>query len=319
VVNRVRVNAQLIDGATEALIWAARYDRQLDNIFQVQDEIREAIVRSVAPETMGAESRRSQALKFDDLMVWEQVLRARWHMNKLSRPDNEMADKILAGAIETTPQFAPAQSTRAICLLSNVLHAWTDSIAGTIAAAHDAAKTAVSLDAGDANALSAMGITCLFARKHDSALAYLNRAVSLNPNLAAAYGYLAAVHGSMGNSAAAAAAADKAIRISPLDFAKPVWLAGKGIGAYINERYDEVIGICQDVLREYPNFGSALRQMAAAYAMQGDMTRAAQAMDQLLQRMPGLTVSKVCQIVPVMAPDAQERWLDGLRKAGLPE
>ena len=315
----VRVTAQLIDGATEAHLWAARYDRQLDSIFQVQDEIREAIVTSVAPEAMGAESRRSQALKFDDLTVWEQVLRARWHMNKLSRPDNLLADTILAGAIDAAPQYAPAQSTRAICLLSNVLHAWTESISETIAAAHGAARIAVSLDAGDANALSAMGITCLFARKHDTALEYLNRAVRLNPNLAAAYGYLAAVHGAMGDSAAASAAADKAIRISPLDFAKPIWLAGKGIGAYINGCYDEVISICQEVLREHPSFGSALRQMAAAYAMQGDMTRAAQAMDQLLQRMPGLTVSKVRQIVPVMASDAQERFLDGLRKAGLPE
>src|SRR5262245_44907740 len=92
--NNVRVTAQLIDGTTEAHIWAARYDRKLDNIFQVQDEIREAIVTSVAPETLGAESRRSQAMRLDDLNVWEQVLRARWHVNRVTRPDNEAAEKI---------------------------------------------------------------------------------------------------------------------------------------------------------------------------------------------------------------------------------
>jgi TolB-like protein/Flp pilus assembly protein TadD len=317
--NNVRVTAQLIDGATEAHIWAARYDRQLDNIFQVQDEIRESIVTSVAPETMGAESRRSQAMSFDDLNVWEQVLRARWHVNKLTKLDNESAERILAAAIVRAPRFAPAHSTRAACLLSNVLHAWTESIAATIAAAHDSARIAVSLDAGDANALAAMGIASLFARKHEHALEYLNRAIRLNPNLAAAHGYLAAVHGSMGNSEAASAAAERAIRISPLDPARPLWFAGKGIGAFINGRYDDVIAICQEVLREHPNFGSALRQLAAAYAMKGDMTHAALAMDQLLQRMPALTVTKVRQIVPVMDTGAQERWLDGLRKAGLPE
>jgi adenylate cyclase len=177
----------------------------------------------------------------------------------------------------------------------------------------------VSLDAGDANALAAMGLTCLFARKHDHSLEYLTRAVRLNPNLAVAHGYLAAVHGAMGNSDAAAAAADKAVRISPLDSARPLWLAGKGLGFYINGRYDEVIAICQEVLREFPNFGSALRQMAAAYAMLGDAARAEQTMSVLLQKMPGLTVAKVRQIVPVMDAAAQERWLDGLRKAGLPE
>jgi len=317
--NRIRVTAQLIDGTTEAHLWASRYDRNLDDIFQVQDEITQAIVRSVAPETLGAETRRSQAMKLDDLNVWEQVLRARWHINLLTKSDNESAEKILAGAIEAAPGFAPAHSARVICLLSGVLHAWTESIAATIAAAHDAAKTAVSLDGNDANALAGLGITCLFARKHEFALDYLNRAIGLNPNLATAHGYLAAVHGSMGNAAAAAAAADKAIKISPLDSAKPLWLAGKGIGAYINERYDEAIGICLDVLREYPNFGSALRQLAASYAMIGDKPRAEQAMSQLLHRMPGLTIAKVRQIVPVMAADAQERWLEGLRRAGLPE
>ena len=317
--NNVRVTAQLIDGTTEAHIWAARYDRQLDNIFQVQDEIRESIVTSVAPETLGAESRRSQAMRLDDLSVWEQVLRARWHVNKLTKQDNESAEKILAGVIEEAPRFAPAHSALAILLLSNVLHTWTASIAATISAALDAAKIAVSLDTGDANALAGLGIASLFMRKHELALEYLNRAVRLNPNLATAHGYLAVVHGCMGNSAATSAAADKAIRISPLDSAKPLWLAGKGIGAFINEQYDEVIAICQEALRDYPNFGPAHRQMAAAYAMQGDMARAGQAMDQLLQRMPGLTVAKVRQIVPVMAPDAQERWLNGLRKAGLPE
>ena len=186
-------------------------------------------------------------------------------------------------------------------------------------AAHDAASVAVSLEAGDANALAGLGITSLFMHKHELALEYLNRAIKLNPNLATAHGYLAVVYGCMGNSAATLAAADKAIRISPLDSARPLWLAGRGIGAFINERYDEVIAICQEALRDYPNFGPAHRQMAAAYAMLGDMTRAGQSMDQLLQRMPGLTVAKVRQIVPVMAPDAQERWLDGLRKAGLPE
>ena len=216
--NNVRVTAQLIDGTTEAHIWAARYDRQLDNIFQVQDEIREAIVTSVAPETLGAESRRSQAMSFDDLSVWEQVLRARWHVNKLTKQDNETAERILAGVIDTAPRFAPAHSTLAILLLSNVLHAWTESIAATIVAAHDAARIAVSLDAGDANALAAMGLASLFARKHEHALEYLNRAIGLNPNLATAHGYLAAVHGSMGNSAATSAAADRGDPHQPAGF-----------------------------------------------------------------------------------------------------
>ncbi len=317
--NRVRVTARLIDGLTEANLWAGQYDRDLDSIFQVQDEITEAIVTSVAPETLGAESRRSQAKQLDDLSVWEQVLRARWHLNKLTKQDNQAGEKILAGAIEAGPRFAPAHSTLAICRLSNVLHAWSDAIGPTIAAAEDAARTAASLDAGDANALAAWGISCLFAREHENALKRLDRAIRLNPNLAAAHGYLAAVHGCMGNSAAAAAAADKAAKISPLDSAKPLWLAGKGIGAYINGRYEEVVDICHEVLRENPNAGSALRQLAASCAMLGRMQQADEALQQLLCCMPGLTVSKVRDIVPVMAADAQERWLEGLRKAGLPD
>ena len=101
-------------------------------------------------------------------------------------------------------------------------------------------RIAVSLDASDANALAGMGIVSLFVRRRRR-LEYLNRAIGLNPNLATAHGYLAAVHGSMGNSAAASAAAE-AIHSSPLDSTKPLWLAGKGIGALINERYERNVG-----------------------------------------------------------------------------
>ena len=140
----------------------------------------------------------------------------------------------------------------------------------------------------------------------------------LNPNLANAYGLMAAWYGLCGDYEKSCEAADKALEISPLDSSRPLWLAGRGIAAYIHGDYEGVIETAQRLLRDHPGFAAALRQLAASFAMLGRDDEAKAATKKLLERMPGLTVSKVRHIVPVRDPDAHERWLEGLRKAGLP-
>jgi adenylate cyclase len=317
--NRVRVTAQLIDGETGAHLWAAKYDRDLDDIFAVQDEITQAIVSAVAPETLGAELKRSQSKNAVNLNAWEKVLRARWHLSKLTREDNDIARRWLGEAVEAAPDLADAYSVLALCELHGMLHLWrTDTIAA-IAAGTEAARRAVALDDNDANAHAMLGMAETFGRNYDDASRHLERAIGLNPNLANAHGVLAAVHGLSRDYASAKASADRAIALSPRDPSKTFWLGGLGIGAYIVEQYEDCLAISRQVQKEHPGYASAMRQETAALAMLGRMDEASAALERLLQRMPGLTVSQVRHMVPIRYPDDHERWLDGLRRAGLPE
>jgi adenylate cyclase len=164
-----------------------------------------------------------------------------------------------------------------------------------------------------------LGMAESFSRNFDDAFRHLSRAIDLNPNLAFRHGNFAAYHGVSGNYEQARLAARRAVELSPRDPLKAFWMAGMGIGAFVAEAYEDCVTIARDTLREHPGFASLMRQEAAALGMLDRQEEAATSIARLLQRMPGLTITQVRQIVPVRYPDDQERWLDGLRRAGLPE
>ena len=196
--NRVRVSVQLIDATIDKHIWAERYDRDLDDIFAVQDEITESIVSAVAPETQHAEMVSAYRKDAMDLTSWERVMRARWHLDKFTREDTESAEALLTQAIESAPLMAQAHSTLAVCHVYKMLNAWCDDPVAEIVAAGEAGRRAVALDANDADALAVMGLAALMAREFDDCIDFLNRAVARNPNLANAYGFMATAYGCMG-------------------------------------------------------------------------------------------------------------------------
>lgn len=317
--DRIRVTAQLIDGDSGTHIWAERFDRNLDDIFLVQDEITRAIVTAVAPRTMTAEVDRARSKTTGHLTSWERVMRARWHINKLTKADNKIAHALLDEAVASSPDLAEAYATQAECLINDVLHIWRDDADTAIMEALDAARRSISLDPQDASGLTVLGSVLMWARQFEEAHEYLLRALRLNPNLANAHGLMAAWHGLNGNYEQSCEAADKALEISPLDSFRPLWLAGRGIAAYIHGEYELVIGIAQRLLREHPGHASAFRQLAASYAMLGHNEEARETIDRLLELMPTTTISRVRHIVPIRDPEAHERWLEGLRRAGLPE
>lgn len=314
---RVRVTAQLIDGETGVHVWAARYDRELDDIFAVQDEITRSIVTAVAPEALGAELKRSQQKNSGNLNAWEKVMRSRWHLARLSRKDNTKAREWVVKAIEEADHLSDAFSTLALCELQAVLNFWTDDPETSVAAASEAARQAVALDGNDANAHSMLGMAELYSRNFDDAMRHLERAIRLNPNLANAYGILAAVHGLSGEYGAARASSEQALALSPHDPSKSFWLAGVAIGAYLAGEYEDCLAICRAVLKEHPGHGPHMRGEAAALAMLGRTGEASIALERCLEHMPGLTISQVRRIVPIRYRDDEERWLEGLSRAGL--
>ncbi|MCE8510332.1 hypothetical protein KBY28_17905 [Ruegeria pomeroyi] len=145
------------------------------------------------------------------------------------------------------------------------------------------------------------------------------RAIRLNPNLAVGYGNCAALYGVSGQYPEARAAYERAAALSPRDPLKPFWRGGFGIGAYVAADFETCLHNAQAGLKETPAYASLMRQEAAALAMLGRQEEARASVARLVEKMPGLTVTRVRAIVPVRNEADWELWLEGLRRAGLPE
>ena len=317
--DRVRITGQLIDAIRDRHVWAERYDRELDDIFAVQDEITENIVASVAPEFLSAEMERTVGKRGSNLDAWERVMQARWHIGMYTKEANETGRQLLLEAIALDPKFAQAYSELSVTHGFDVLYGWSENASQSSAAAASAAQQAVSLDGSDALAHAVLGLVLTLDRKHDDAIDILKGSIRLNPNMAAAHGYLGVVYGLVGDYKAAVEAVDRAMRLSPRDYNRAIWLAGKAMAAFGACHYEEVAELAGRILREYPRFPSAYRLRAASLALQGHENEARGDIDELLRLLPGLTVSQVRAQVPIKDPGTMERWLDGLQKAGLPE
>ena len=316
--SRVRVTCQLIGVVTGTHIWAEHYDRDLDNLFMIQDEITGSIVASIAPQLLSAEIRRAVTKRESDLDAWDRLVKARWYLGKYTRDANIAAQDLLAEVIAREPGNAQAYSTLALVHMSALIWSWSDA-GDAIANAAQSAQRALTLDGTDAAAHVVLGLTLAFARRYDDAIESIARALALNPNLADAHGCLAVVHGMCGNYAPCVASVERACRLSPYDTGRALWLAGKGIGAFIAGLYDEVVINAGLILSEFPAYATAYRQRAAALAALGRLDDARKDMAVLLQLLPGLSISQVRVRVPLKDPEAIDRWLSALRLAGLPE
>ena len=317
--NRIRVTAQLTDAETGGHVWAERYDRGLEDIFRVQDEITESITGSMTPEFLSAERERAKRRDERSLTTWDIFMRANWHCHQNTKEGTSEARRLLNNAIEIDPLDSNLFASLAWTHLIDMLYGWAPSPATSQAEALEAAQQAVSLDNGDATAHAQLGAVKLLAKQTDDAVRALERAIKLNPNLAFAHGWLGAAHAFAGRYEPAVESIRHAVHLSPRDPYKPYWLSSQMIAAFYLEKYDEAIGLCLEVLDETPNFPSAYRGLTACYSLLGREAEAKAALADLLRVAPQLTIAQTRAGLPITNPVVQERYLDGLRRAGLPE
>ena len=314
---RVRITAQLIEAPTGHHVWAERYDRDLEDIFAVQDEITESIVTSIGPEFLSAEMQRAQRRDVRSLDAWDCVMRAAYHHSRYSKEDSTEAQRLLQKAIELDPLNAGGFCLLAFTHLMQVQFGWSESVDRSIQEAAEAAKKAVAIDDRDAWAHTALGLVDLISRRYDDAIGRLKRAIDLNPSLANAYGALGQALALAGEYDAAVEQINKAIRLSPRDPFLVYWFGHLGLAAFTEERYDEAYEWGKKSVQENPNFPGGHRLMASSCGQLGRAKEAQAALKELLLLMPGMTIDDVRKQVPFKDPSDMERYLDGLRKAGL--
>ena len=315
--NRVRVTAQLIETASGHHVWAERYDRDIDDIFALQDDITENIVSTVGSEFLSAEMRRAQRADPQQLSAWHCLMRAGWHHARYTKADVIEAQRLLHQAIDLDPASAQSYCLLAFTHLMQAQFGWSESTDNPIEQASIAARRAVDLDDRDAWAHTAMGLVDLIAYRHDQAIARFERATDLNPSLAHAHAALGQALTLAGDPERADAPIRRAIRLSPRDPFIVYWYAHLGLAAFVAEHYEEAIDWAGKTIQQNPNFPGAYRLLASSFAHLGRQAEARQALEQLLRLMPGMKAIDVRRQVPFKHTAVMERYLDGLRKAGL--
>jgi TolB-like protein/Tfp pilus assembly protein PilF len=316
---KVRITAQLIDAPTGFHVWAERYDRDLEDIFAVQDEITHNIVRSVGPEFLSAEMKRAQRKDVRNLDVWDCIMRASSHHGRYTKKDTTEAQRLLHKAIELDPMSPEASCLLAFTHLMQVQFGWSESTAKSIKEAEKAAQSAVAIDDRDAWAHTALGLVDLISKRYDDATGRLEKAIDLNPNLANAYGALGQAQALAGEYEAAVTHINKAIRLSPHDPFAPYWFGHLGVAAFADEHYEDARYWGRKTIQQNPMFPGGHRLMAASCGQLGRTQEAANELKELLLLMPGMTADDVRKQVPFKRSNDMERYIDGLRKAGLKE
>ena len=317
--NRVRITAQLIEAATGHHLWADRYDRDLADVFAVQDEISRSITGAIAPGIIAAEIQQAQRKDPDQLDAWDRIVRAHWHVRRFTREDLAEARRLLTEAMALDPANSMAYADLAFARHFEAVFGWGDGPVESHKRHGEAARKAVAIDDSDATAHTALAIFELFSGRHEEARRRLQRALDLNPNSEFARGYLGVSYGFGGNYEAASPHLEEAIRLSPRGLLVVIWHVCKGWATLLAERYEEAVEFAGHAREANPEFPDIYAVLASAYGHLGNTEAARGELDQLLLRMPGLTLSDERLLRPFARTADRERFLDGLRKAGLPE
>jgi adenylate cyclase len=315
--NRVRITAQLIDAATGNHIWADRYDGDLSDIFALQDEITHKVVAAIEPKLLEAEAVRSQNRSPEDLGAWDMVMHANSLFWRLNKPDGEAAIAILRRAVTQYPDYGPAHSMLAFILLISGRLAWTSAeLEAQVPEAQKLAAKAMSLDSSDPWAHLALGFVAYTKRSTDEAVEEFTRALDLNPNFAAAHGYLALALALADRSKEAITHGEQAIRMSPHDPQTGLFNVALAAAHYLQGRFNEAVVFGRKAVQLSPQLSGAYRIYVASLAQAGQIDEAHEALQRLKELQPAISIAWIERYVPYTA-SAMAKFIDGMRKAGL--
>ena len=317
--NRVRITGQLIDATSGHHVWAERYDRALEDIFGVQDEITHSIIGAIAPGILAAEIQRTQGKDAAALGQWERVMRAHWHVRRMTREDCLEAICLIEEVLQRDPNNAMALSDLAYNWHFGSIFGWTgESPQVAMQKMGEAARRAVAADDRDAMAQTALGLYELFSNQHDDAIRRINRAIELDPNSSFARGNLGVAYNFGGEPERAIVALQEAMRLSPRDYLMVIWHTCNAWSHLHAERFVESMDSAKQAIDFNPSFPDSHGTLAASAAHLGRMAEAHAGLAGFVRLLPGLSLSDPRLIRPFRRPADRERFLAGLRKAGLP-
>jgi adenylate cyclase len=315
--NRVRIAAQLIDTASGNHVWAERYDRELAEIFAVQDEITERVVSAIEPELYAAEHFRSRRKPPESLDAWECVIRALSYSSQGTHAGMTEAEALCRRAITIAPGYSQAHSLLAWVVIRRT--SWSGDVRTVLAEATNEAQTALGLDERDPWAHLTHGVVLWRMRRHGEAERAFRRALESNPNFALAHAFLGLPLAGVGAHQEALDSAKQALRLSPKDPLVFNFAArAMAVAYFAAENYSDGVVWARAAIERHPDLVFPRYLLIAAAAMQGDIEAAAAALAALLRLQPEFSLAWASANT-AFAGEMLDHVLEGLRRAGVPE
>jgi adenylate cyclase len=318
--NKVRITGQLIDAATGAHLWADRSDGTLEDIFDLQDKVTTGIVGALVPKLERAEIDRAKRKPTESLDAYDYYLRGVASAIPYTLEGDNEALRLFYRAIELDPDFAVAYGWAAWIFVNRKTNGWMTDRAREIAETSRLGRCAVELGNDDAAALCWGGFALAYvAHELDDGVAFLDRALVLNPNLAAAWYVSAWLRVYLGAPHEAIERFANAMRLSPLDPFIFRMHAGIAYAHFFAGNYDEASNWAKRAARARPKWLTAVRGAAASHALAGQLDEARRFMARMREIDPTLCISNLEDLLPLRRAEDIAMWAAALRKAGLPE
>ena len=317
---RVRIAGQLIDASTGATLWADRFEGEMQDVFDLQDQVTARVVGAIAPRLEQAEIERSQRKPTDSLDAYDYYLRGLAGVHLWTEEANKEALAHFYRAMEVDPNFASAYGMAARCYTQRKAFGWDTNRDFDMAESRRLARQVTELGRDDALSLCTAGYALAYiAGEWADGDAMIDRALALNPNLAWAWLFSGQVKVWTGEPEAAIDRAARAMRLSPHDPHMFSMQSATANAHFIAGRFDEALRWAETATRLQPNAHTPVAMTAAAATLLGEPEKARKAMLRLLQMEPGLRVSNLGDKFPFQLAEDFARIVDALRGAGLPE
>ena len=316
---RLRVAADLSDAHTGQVIWAERFEGSIPGIFELQEQLSQAIGRRVVPYVRQLELQRVRSAQPESLTAYERTLRAIDHFHRSSQQDMREARLLLESAIAADPSYVAPYAWLAHWYVRRVGQAWSEDPQKDASEATRYANMALERSATDAHALTVSGLVSAYLHKDlQNAIEQYNRALTVNPSACSAWLWSTSAYAWLGDGEEAIRRSHRAIELSPLDPQMYMFTSIAGTAHAVAGRYDDAINLCRRSLRQNRMFASTHRILTLSLALSGHEGEAREAAAELLRVEPGLTVSGFLRRYPGSASAHAKTFASALSFAGVP-
>ena len=316
---RLRITAQLIDTANSAQIWAEKFDGDLADMFDLQDEITAKVVAAVEPSVRKVEIDHARRKRPENLDAYDLYLRALPHAYAMHPDNNNKALALFEQALALDADFAPALANAAWCYEQRLSRMWPNAEDAQRPIAVALAKRALEADSNDANVIGIAGFVLLMVgREVEAGLAALRRAAEINPSNALVSSHAGTANLFAGSLDEARVHLERAKALSPSDPAAFMFISALACVHYLSGRCDRALALATESAAINPGWEFTWMVLAAAAAAMGQHDRARAALDNLLSALPNARISHPTFLV-FADPKRRAMMQDGLRKAGLAE
>ena len=315
---RLRITGQLIESETGSHLWAGRFEGQLEDVFDLQDQMTASVVGAMAPQLQSAEIARAKRKPTESLTAYDYLLRGLACIHQDTREASDQALRLFEKAMELDSEFAAAYGLAARCYSRRQVNGWMADPATESIEATRLARRAARLGKDDAVALCGAGLTlAIVAGKTEEGAALIDQALALDPNMAVAWHFSGLVQLWLGDPGAARDQGMRAMRLSPRDPLLGHMKTGVAHAHFVVGHHEEASVWATQAIRETPNWIPGVIVAAASAALCGSLTDARALADQLRKLDPNLCLSNLRDRLPFRRDEYIAAYRDGLRQAGL--